>query len=63
MGAHAVPMVYRENRAMYMSLIINEMLPQIAAEGLADYVDVFCEKIAFSVEETERILEAASKYG
>ncbi len=63
LGAHAVPMAYRENRKMYMSLIINEMLPQIAAEGLADYVDVFCEKIAFSVEETERILEAASKYG
>lgn len=63
LGAHAVPMAYRGNRTMYMSLIINQMLPQIAAEGLADYVDVFCEKIAFSVKETETILEAASKYG
>ncbi len=63
LGAHAVPMEYRQNRAAYLSLIMNEMLPQIAGEGLADYVDVFCEKIAFSVEETEQILDAASKFG
>ena len=63
LGAHAVPMEYRQNRAGYMSLIINEMLPRIVDEGLADYVDVFCEKIAFSVKETEQILEAASKFG
>ena len=63
LGAHAVPLEYKNNRNGYMSLIINEMLPKIADEGLADYVDVFCEKIAFSIEETDRILTAASKYG
>ena len=62
LGAHAVPLEYKNNRNGYMSLIINEMLPKIADEGLADYVDVFCEKIAFSIEETDRILTAASKY-
>lgn len=46
-----------------MDLILNKMLPQIAAEGLADYVDAFCEKGFFSVEQTERIMEAASKFG
>ncbi len=63
LGAHAVPLEYKNNRNGYISLIINEMLPKIADEGLADYVDVFCEKIAFTSEETDRILSAASKYG
>lgn len=63
LGAHALPLAYRDDRNAYISLIINEMLPNIAAEGLADYVDVFCEKIAFSVAETAVILEAAAKYG
>lgn len=64
LGAHSVPMDYRNgNRQGYINLIINEMLPKIAAEGLADYVDVFCEKLAFSVAEMEEILVAASKYG
>ena len=63
LGAHAVPTEYRNNRNGYISLIINEMLPTIADEGLADYVDVFCEKIAFSSEETDRLLTAAAKYG
>ncbi|RMG87379.1 MAG: imidazolonepropionase, partial [Bacteroidetes bacterium] len=47
----------------YIQLIINEMLPKIAGEGLADYLDVFCEKVAFSVEETERLIEAGARYG
>lgn len=63
LGAHAMPMAFRENREGYLSLIINEMLPQIAQEGLADYIDVFCEKGFYSVEETDRILEAGAKYG
>lgn len=63
LGAHALPLAYKENRAGYIDLIINEMLPQIADEGLADYVDVFCEKVAFSVAETEQIMEAAAQYG
>lgn len=64
LGAHSVPMEFRNgNRQGYISLIINEMLPQIAAEGLADYIDVFCEKVAFSVAETEQIMEAGARYG
>ncbi len=63
LGAHAVPLEYKTNREGYISLIINDMLPRIASEGLADYVDVFCEKIAFSIDETDQILTAAAKYG
>jgi imidazolonepropionase len=64
LGAHSVPMAYRNgNRQGYIDLIINEMLPKIADEGLADYVDVFCEKLAFSVVEMEQILAAAARFG
>ncbi len=63
LGAHSVPMEYRQNRAAYIDLIIREMLPKIAGEGLADYIDVFCEKVAFSVAETEQIIEAGARYG
>ncbi|MBN8676705.1 MAG: imidazolonepropionase [Chitinophagales bacterium] len=63
LGAHAIPMEYKANREAYMSLIIQEMLPQVAAEGLADYCDVFCDKGFFTPEETDRILEAGWKYG
>jgi imidazolonepropionase len=63
LGAHALPLAYKENRAGYIDLILNQMLPQIADEGLADYIDVFCEKVAFSVAETEQIMEAGAKYG
>ena len=63
LGAHTFPMAFRENRQGYISLLINEMLPKIADENLADYIDVFCEKVAFSVAETEQIIEAGLKYG
>lgn len=64
LGAHAVPMQYREgNRQGYIDLIVNEMLPKIAGEGLADYIDVFCEKVAFTVDEMEQVLTAGAKYG
>lgn len=63
LGAHALPLEYKDNRSGYLDLIINEMLPRIAAEGLADYIDVFCEKVAFSVAETEQLLEAGAHYG
>ncbi|MGH1337073.1 MAG: imidazolonepropionase [Aureispira sp.] len=63
LGAHALPLEYKDNRAGYLDLIIHQMLPQIAAEGLADYMDVFCEKVAFSVAETEQLLEAGARYG
>jgi len=63
LGAHAFPTEYKENHSGYIDLIINEMLPKIAKENLADYIDAFCERGYFSVEETERILEAGKKYG
>jgi imidazolonepropionase len=63
LGAHAFPLIYKDNHKGYIDLIINEMLPKIANENLADYIDVFCETGYFSVEETERIMEAGAKYG
>lgn len=63
LGAHAFPMEYKENHAAYIDLIIDEMLPEIAAENLADYIDAFCETGYFSVEETERIILAGKKLG
>ena len=63
LGAHAFPVEYKENHSTYINLIINEMLPKIAAEKLADYIDAFLETGYFSVEETERIMVAGKKYG
>ncbi len=63
LGAHAVPAEYKGRQTAYVDKVINEMLPQVAEEGLADFVDVFCDKGFFTVEDTERILEAGQKYG
>ncbi|OWP84387.1 imidazolonepropionase [Flavobacterium davisii] len=63
LGAHAFPSKYKEDHSAYIDLIINEMLPLIAKENLADYIDAFLETGYFSVEETERIMEAGQKYG
>ncbi|MBL4605255.1 MAG: imidazolonepropionase, partial [Flavobacteriaceae bacterium] len=63
LGAHASPTEYKENREGYISLLINEMLPKIAAEKLADFIDVFCEKGYYTTEETDRILKAGKKHG
>jgi len=63
LGAHAFPAKYKENHAGYIDLIVNEMLPAIAKEKLADYIDAFLETGYFSVEETEQIMEAGKKYG
>jgi imidazolonepropionase len=63
LGAHAFPKEFKENHRGYIDMIINEMLPQIAAEKLADYIDVFCERNYFSVEEMEEILLAGAKHG
>ncbi len=63
LGAHAVPEEYRQRRESYVDLIINEMIPVVASEDLADYIDVFCDRGFFSVEDTERILMAGIKYG
>ena len=63
LGAHAFPIEFKENHQGYIDLIINEMLPKIAAENLADYIDAFLETGYFSVEETQQIMEAGKKYG
>ncbi|MDL2239070.1 imidazolonepropionase [Bacteroidales bacterium OttesenSCG-928-K03] len=63
LGAHSIPLEYRGKQDEYVDIIINEMLPRVAEEKLADFVDVFCDKGFFTVEDTARILEAAAKYG
>ncbi|CAM1340915.1 imidazolonepropionase [Tenacibaculum amylolyticum] len=63
LGAHAFPKAYKENQEAYINLVIEEMLPKVAEERLADFVDVFCETGYFSVAQTERIMEAAKQYG
>ncbi|MFA5971567.1 MAG: imidazolonepropionase [Lentimicrobiaceae bacterium] len=63
LGAHAIPLEYRGKQHEYVDMVINEMIPQVAAEELADYIDVFCDKEFFTVEDTERILMAGMKYG
>jgi imidazolonepropionase len=63
LGAHAVPEEYRHRRESYVDLIISEMIPVIASLDLADYIDVFCDRGFFTVEDTERILMTGLKYG
>ena len=63
LGAHAVPEEYKGKQKDYVDLVINEMIPMVAAEELAEFIDVFCDKGFFSVEDTDRILNAGMKYG
>ena len=63
LGAHTYPLEYKENHEGYIDLIINKMLPVIAKEKLADFIDVFCESGFFSPEETETICKAGMRYG
>ena len=63
LGAHGIPMEYRGHQEDYVDLVINEMLPRVADEGLADFIDVFCDQGFFTVEDTARILEAGIKRG
>jgi imidazolonepropionase len=63
LGAHAFPLEFKENKKGYIDKIINKMLPEIAKNKLADYVDAFCETGYFSVEETEQIMEAGIQNG
>ena len=63
LGAHTYPLAYKENHQGYIDLIINEMLPVIAAEKLADYIDVFCEQGFFSAEETAILCKAGTAHG
>ena len=63
LAAHAYPVEFKNNHQGYIDLITKEMLPRIADEKLANYIDVFCEKGFFSVEETDQVLKAGAKYG
>lgn len=63
LGAHAIPAEYKQNRQGYIDLLINEMLPQVVSEKLADYCDVFCDQGFFTIDETDTILNAAAKVG
>ncbi|SDX42047.1 imidazolonepropionase [Aequorivita viscosa] len=62
LGAHAIPTEYKDNKDGYLDLLCNEMMPKVAEEKLAEYVDVFCEKGYFSVADMERVLEEGKKY-
>ncbi|HPE54769.1 MAG TPA: imidazolonepropionase [Bacteroidales bacterium] len=63
LGAHSIPAEYRGKQEKYVDIVVNEMIPLVAGEGLADYVDVFCDKGFFTVEDTDRILAAGVKHG
>jgi len=63
LGAHAIPREYKNKRDGYVDYVINEMLPAVSSEELADYIDVFCDKGFFTPEDTEKILMAGMKYG
>nr|WP_315140459.1 imidazolonepropionase [uncultured Flavobacterium sp.] len=63
LGAHAFPSLFKDNKEAYIDLIINEMLPEIANENLADFIDVFCENGYFTVAQTEKIIAAGIQYG
>ncbi|TYA74711.1 imidazolonepropionase [Seonamhaeicola marinus] len=63
LGAHAVPKEFKDDKNAYVDLVINELIPKVAEENLAEYIDVFCETGYFSVEDTTRILQAGKQYG
>ena len=63
LGAHAVPSDYKDRKQEYMDLVIQEILPEVAEQNLAEYIDIFCEKGYFSIGDTEALLKAAVKYG
>ena len=63
LGAHAVPPEYKGNKEGYLDMLIDEVLPVIKEENLADYIDIFCETNYFTVADTERIMEAGASYG
>lgn len=63
LGAHGVPLEYRGRQGDFVNLVIEEMIPQVAKENLAEFIDVFCDTGFFTVEETARMLEAGTKHG
>ena len=63
LGAHAVPAIYKDNKSGYLQMLIDDILPAIEKENLADFIDVFCETGYFSVADTQKILDAGKKHG
>ena len=63
LGAHSLPTAFKNNKDAYMYLVTKEMLPRIAGEGLADYIDIFCETGYFSLDDLKQVIEAGDKYG
>ena len=63
LGAHALPTEFKNNKDAYMYLVTKEMLPRIAGEGLADYIDIFCETGYFSLDDLKQVIEAGDKHG
>ena len=63
LGAHALPETYKDNKSGYLQMLINDILPTIQRENLADFIDIFCETGYFSVADTQQILDAGKKYG
>ena len=63
LGAHAVPRFYKDRQEEYVDMIVNDMIPVVGTEKLADFIDVFCDTVFFTPEETARILEAGAAYG
>jgi imidazolonepropionase len=63
LGAHAVPNAYKENKSGYLQMLIDDILPAIEKENLADFIDIFCETGYFSIADTQQILDAGKKYG
>ena len=63
LGAHEIPDEYRQDREKYIDIVINEMIPKVADENLAEFCDVFCEEHVFNIEESKRILLAAKSAG
>ena len=63
LGAHALPAEFKENRTAYLDMVVNELIPAAAQEGLADFVDVFCETNYFTVAEMVRVLETGAEHG
>jgi len=63
LGAHALPVEYKDNADDYIALVCQEMIPEVSTRGLADAVDVFCEGIGFNIEQTEKVFSAAKAHG
>ena len=63
LGAHALPIEFKNNKSRYLDIVINEILPIVAKDNLAEFIDIFCETGYFSVEDTQRLLKAGQKFG